>query len=92
MKTFFRQHKRCHLWLLAGLGLLAAFWLCRGNRQWMNALADNVTTPLRLAFGRFWYRFDVSGMEVLCGALAVFAAGAVLWAGIDIARKPGHHP
>ena len=55
MKHFFQQHKKLHLWLLADLCLLAAFWLCRGQQAWMNALARHVTVPLRRAIGQVCY-------------------------------------
>ncbi len=74
MKSFFAQYKKLHIWLLTGLGLLAAFWLCRGNRGWMNALTEQVTTPLKLAIGRLIYRVDFSVMELLCILLVVLGA------------------
>lgn len=89
MKAFFLRHKKLHIWLLADLGLLAAFWLCRGNRAWMNALADRVTTPLKQALGRLCYRTDVSVMEVLY-VLAVLAGIAyVVWSAAAVARAVG---
>lgn len=66
MKNLFVSMKKRHLWLLTDLVLLAAFWLCRGNRAWMNTLADRVTTPFKLALGRLCYQVDFSVMEVLC--------------------------
>lgn len=74
MRKFWNEHLRLHRWLLADLGLLAAFWLCRGNRAWMNALADHVTTPLKLALGRLCDRVDFSVMETLCILLVLGAA------------------
>ena len=48
---FLKTYKKLHIWLLADLCLLAAYWLCRGNRGWMNTLAAHVTVPLRRAIG-----------------------------------------
>ena len=89
MRTFFAKHKKLHIWLLADLGLLAAFWLCRGNRDWMNALAEQVTGPLRLWIGSICYRTPVSVMEGLCILAALFVPGYLLWAAVDLARKKG---
>lgn len=90
MKRFWNDNQALHLWLLTGLGLLAAFWLCRGQRDWMNALADHVTTPLRLAVGRLCYRVDFSVMEALCILLALFVIGYLGCAVIALVRAGGH--
>ena len=89
MKDFFLKHKKLHIWLLADLGLLAAFWLCRGQRAWMNALAEQVTTPLRRAIGRLCYRVDFSVAELLCILLAAAAAGYLVWSVIAVVRAKG---
>lgn len=89
MQEFLKRNKKLHLWLLTGLCLLAAFWLCRGNRGWMNALADHVTTPLRLAVGRLCYRVEFSVMELLCVLLVVFAVAYVLWNVLAVLRAKG---
>jgi hypothetical protein len=89
MKTFFLNHKKLHLWLLADFGLLAAFWLCRGNRAWMNALADHVTGPLRQAVGRVCYLTDVSVMEVLEVLLALGALIYVIWSVAAVVKARG---
>jgi len=86
MKTFFLRYKRLHLWLLADLCLLAAFFVLRPNRPLMNALAEQIVLPLRRALGRLCYRVDFSVMEALC-VLAVLAVFAYLvWSGIAIRR------
>ena len=89
MKAFFLRHKKLHIWLLADLCLLAAFWLCRGNRAWMNALADHVTGPLKQALGRACYLTDVSVMEALYVLAALLTVGyaAVARAGGRRARR-----
>ena len=87
---FFKTYKKLHIWLLADLGLLAAYWLCRGNRAWMNALAAHVTAPLRRAIGRICYRVDFSVAEALCVLLVVLAATYVVWSVIAVIRRRGH--
>ena len=47
MKAFFLRYKKLHIWLLADLCLLAAFWLFKDNQNLMTALAENVTIPFR---------------------------------------------
>ncbi len=91
---FLARYKRLHIWLLADLACLAAFWLTRGDRAWMNALAEHVTTPLRRALGRMCYRVDFSVAEVLCVLLALFAAGYLVWsvAAVVRARDPQAPP
>jgi hypothetical protein len=86
MKAFFRNHKKLHIWLLADLCLLAAFWLCRGNRAWMNALADHVTGPLRQVIGRVCYLTDISVMEVLEVLLAVGSLAYIIWSVIAVVK------
>ena len=49
--TFFKAHRKLHIWLLADLILLAAFLLARGHRQWMNAWERVVSAPIRRALG-----------------------------------------
>ena len=89
MKKFFASHKKLHIWLLTDFGLLAAFWLCRGNRTWMNALADHVTTPLRQAVGRLCYRTEISVMEVLCLLLVLGTVAYAIWSLWAIFRAAG---
>ena len=85
-----KTYQKLHIWLLADLGLLAAYWLCRGNRAWMNALAAHVTAPLRRAIGRICYRVDFSVAEALCVLLVVLAATYVVWSVIAVIRRRGH--
>jgi len=87
MKAFFLKHKKLYIWLLADLGLLAAFFLSRSNRVWMNALAERVTTPLKQAIGRLCYLTPVSVMEVLCVLLVLFGVAYVVWSVVAVCRK-----
>lgn len=89
MIDFWKRHRKLHIWLVADLLLLAAFFLTRGQRAWMNALAAHVTGPLRRRIGDLCYRTNLSVMEVLCGILAVFAAAYVIGSIAAIARAKG---
>lgn len=89
MKAFFLRHKKLHLWLLAELALLAAFFALRGDRTLMNALAERVTTPLRIALGNLCYRTDLCVAEVLCGVWGCFLAGYLVWSVIAVVRARG---
>lgn len=86
MKAFLQKHKKLHIWLLADLLTLAAYFLCRGNRAWMNALAERVTTPLKRAIGRLCYRVDFSVMELLAVLLVAGCVAYVLWSAAAVAR------
>ena len=86
MKAFLKSQKKLHIWLLADLLVLAAYFLCRENRVWMNFLADRVTTPLKQALGRLCYRVEFSVMELLVVLLVVFGVVYVVWSIRAIAR------
>lgn len=86
MKVFFQAHKKLHIWLLTDGALLALFWLARGNRGWMNALADHVTTPLQRRIGAVCYRAPFSVAEALCVLLVLLAAGYLVWSAVAVAR------
>lgn len=86
IKEFFLGYWKLHIWLLAAAGTLALFRLCRGNRAWMNALAEHVTIPLRGALGDLCYLADVSVMEVIY-VLAIAAGLAyIVWSIAAVAR------
>lgn len=89
MKTFFLKHKKLHIWLLADLCLLAAFFLTRGNRAWMNALAGHVTGPLKQAVGRLCYLTDASVMEMLYVLVVLLGIGYVVWSVIAVTKARG---
>lgn len=89
MKAFFLKHRKLHIWLLADLCLLAAFWLCRGNRAWMNALADHFTGPLRQALGRLCYRTEISVMEVLYVLAVLLGTAYVVWSIAAVVKAKG---
>lgn len=84
--AFFLRYKKLHIWLLADLVLLAAFFLTRGNRTLMNKVADRVTNPLRRNIENLCYRVHFSVMELLCVVLVIFAVVYVLWSIFAIVR------
>lgn len=90
MKAFLIRYKKLHIWLLIDLCLLASFWLFRGNRTWMNALAQNVTTPLRQAVGRVCYLTELSIMEVLGVLLVLGSAAYLVWSLLALKKAKGH--
>ncbi len=89
MKHFFLQHKKLHIWLLSALGVLLALRLCRGNRVWMNALAEHVTIPLRRGLGELCYRVDFSVMEAIYVLAALLALAYVIWSAAAVVRARG---
>lgn len=89
MKNFLLQYKKLHIWLFSILCVLLALRLCRGNRAWMNALADHVTIPLRRGLGELCYRVDFSVMEVLYVLAALLALAYLVWSVIAVVRARG---
>lgn len=79
MKKFFRKHKKLHIWLLADMALLLAFFLLRGQKSVMNAVADHFTGPLRRGLGRVCYLVPFSVMEVVEVLAVLLGAGYVIW-------------
>ena len=79
MKTFFLNHKKLHVWLLLDLCVFAAYFLCRGNRAWMNAITRYITGPIEAALGRVCAYTPVSVMEVSIVAAALCAAAYVAY-------------
>ena len=79
MKNFFGTHKKLHIWLLADIGLLLAFFLLRGQKGLMNAVADHFTGPLRRGLGKVCYLVPFSVMEAVEVLAVLFGAGYVIW-------------
>ena len=79
MKNFFQTHKKLHIWLLADIGLLLAFFLLRGQKGLMNAVADHFTGPLRRGLGKVCYLVPFSVMEAVEVLAVLFGAGYVIW-------------
>ena len=89
MKAFFCKYRKLHIWLLASLGLIAAWWFGRHCRPVMNFLADHVTHPLRAALGRVCFLVDFSVMEVLLAGLVVWAVVYLVRAVVRVVREKG---
>lgn len=89
MKAFFLRHRKLHIWLLSAGGILLCLRLCRGNRAWMNALAEHVTIPLRRQLGELCYRVDFSVMEVIYVLAALLGAVYLVWSAVSVARAKG---
>ena len=85
MKKFFLRHRKLHIWLLAVLGLLAAFWLLRASRGAMTAMAG-AASAVRAALGRACALVPFSVAELLCVALAVSIAAYLVWSAAAIVR------
>lgn len=87
MRAWFLRFRKLHLWLLADGLLLAAYYLVRGHRAWMNAAAAHVTGPLRQAIGRVCYQVDFSVAELLCVLAAAGGLLYLLWSIAAVARR-----
>lgn len=85
MKAFFLRHRKLHVWLLADLCLLAAFWLCRNSRSVMTVLASGAT-EVRRFLGTLCYQVPFSVAELLCVLLVVFAAAYLIWSVAAVIR------
>ena len=89
MKDRLRQYKKLHIWLAVDLVLLLAYFLLRGQKWLMNALADHITGPLRRALGRICYLVPFSVMEVLEAGAVLFALGYLVWSAAAVLRAKG---
>lgn len=89
IKAFFLRYRKLHIWLLTAAGTLVLFRLCRGNRAWMNALAEHVTIPLRRALGDLCYLTDISVMEVTYVLAAVLGTAYLIWSAAAVVRAGG---
>lgn len=89
MKQRFLKHKIKHIWLLADLCLLAAFWLFKENQRLMTRLAETITIPFRQALGKISYLVDFSVMEAFCVMLVIVAPAYVAWQIMAVIRAKG---
>ncbi len=89
MRAFFLKHKKLHIWFLADLGALLAYFLFRGDRRLMNALADHITGPFRRGIGRVCYLVPFSVMEAVYVLAALAAAGYLVWSAAAVVRARG---
>ena len=89
LKTVLLRLKKLHIWLFVNLVLLALFWLVRGQRPLMNAIANRFTTPLRRAIGRLCYQTNISVMEVLAVLTVLLVIGYLIWSVTAIVQAKG---
>ena len=87
--TFWKNHKKLHLWLLVNGVVLGLYLLLRRNRTLMNGFTGYVTTPLKAALGRLCALTSLSVMEVLYVLMAVGALAYVIWSAAAIAKAKG---
>jgi len=73
MRTWLLRFKKRHIWLACVTALLALYFLLRGSRPLMNALADYVTTPYKKAAAFLCSLTEVSVAEVFYLILACLA-------------------
>lgn len=81
MKAWLARSRKLHIWLAGVILFLAAYFLLRGSRPLMNALADHVTTPFKHAMARLCSLTEVSVAEVIyitLGAAAIFYTANVI--------------
>ena len=90
MKAFFKAHRKLHIWLLADLCLLAAFWLCRGSRTVMTALSGAATVVWNGPVGAFETEPFGAGTKALAEALAASKAFVVVGGGDSVAAVEGY--
>nr|WP_325257692.1 DUF3810 domain-containing protein [uncultured Oscillibacter sp.] len=88
-RAWFLKYKKLHIWLLADVGVLLAYFLLRGQRWLMNALADHVTGPLRRGLGRICYQVPFSVMEVVEVLAVLVGLGYLIWSAAAVARAKG---
>lgn len=74
LKAFFLRYRKRHLWLLALLVLLAAFFALRNVQPVMQAAAP-AAAAFRRQLGRLCGRISFSVAELLCVLVCVVAAG-----------------
>lgn len=89
MKALFQKYRKLHIWLLADLLALLAFFSLRGRRPLMNAVADGFTGPLRRGLGKLCYLVPFSVMEIVEVLAVLIGVGYVIWSVIAVARAKG---
>jgi len=89
MRAFFQKHRKLHIWLLADILALLAFFLLRAQRPLMNAIADHLTGPLRRGLGRICYLVPFSVMELVEALAVLIAIGYVVWSIVSVVRAKG---
>jgi len=85
--SLWKEYRKLHRWLLAAAAVLAAFYLARGSRPLMNALARYVTQPLKRGLAAVSYLTSVSLAEVWYFVLAAALFFYLTWAVRRIIRR-----
>ena len=88
--SFWKKHRKLHIWLAVDLAVLGLYLALRQNRQMMNSFADHVTTPLKAALGRLCALTSLSVMGVLYILAAVVAVAYTVWSVIAVVKARGH--
>ena len=89
MKAMFQKYRKLHIWLLADILALLAFFLLRAQRPLMNAIADHLTGPLRRGLGRICYLVPFPVMELAVANAVLIAIGYVVWSIVSVVRAKG---
>ncbi len=89
MKAMFQKYRKLHIWLLADILALLAFFLLRAQRPLMNAIADHLTGPLRRGLGRICYLVPFSVMELVEALAVLIAIGYVVWSIVSVVLAKG---
>ncbi len=87
--SFWKKHRKLHIWLAVDLVVLGLYLALRQNRQLMNGFADHVTTPLKAALGRLCALTSLSIMEILYALAAVVAVAYTVWSVIAVVKTRG---
>ncbi|MBR3641386.1 MAG: DUF3810 domain-containing protein [Oscillibacter sp.] len=87
--TFWRTHKKKHIWLLGNAAVLGAFFLLRENRAAAEWIASRLAAPYQHAAGRLCARTDASVMEVLVLLCLAAAAIWLVWSAVAVIRARG---
>ena len=85
---FFKRHKKVHITLMTALAVILLFHLTKGNRGWMNFLAQKVTGPVKDAISQVSYAVSFSMMELVI-AIVVVAVAAAFIRFVAAMRKEG---
>ena len=88
--SFWKKHRKLHIWLAVDLVVLGLYLALRQNRQLMNSFADHITTPLKAALGRLCALTSLSIMEILYALAAVGAVAYTVWSVIAVVKARGH--
>lgn len=88
---FFKRHKKVHISLLAALVVIGIFHLVKGNRAWMNFLAQKVTGPVKHAISQVSYALPFSAMELLIALVVIALIAALIRFILAMARGGDKH-